>query len=136
VRARRNKIACLQLIFIRVTSNVGETAMTIARIILAGTAAFIVSSAALAEQGMVTKIDRLTHTISIQPMAPAPSGTVGANTGGTAGPAGTAGPTGPAQDFKAQDNLSLDDVHVGDRVNYAITQTGAAKTITKLERQK
>jgi hypothetical protein len=101
--------------------------MTIARIILAGAATFIISSAALAEQGMVTKIDRLTHTISIQPTAPAQSGTVGANTGGA---------TGPAQDFKAQDGLSLDDVHVGDRVNYTTAQNGAAKMITKLERQK
>jgi Copper binding periplasmic protein CusF len=103
--------------------------MTIARIILAGAATFIMSSAALAEQGMITKIDRLTHTISIQPTAPIQTGTVGAST--TSG-----GPTGPAEDFKAQDGLSLDDVHVGDRINYTTTQNGAAKTITKLERQK
>ena len=102
--------------------------MTIARILLAGAATFVVTSTALAEQGMVTKIDRLSHTISIQPTAPVPTGTVGANSGG--------GPTGPVEDFKAQEGLSLDDVHVGDRVTYSITSGGAAKTITKLERQK
>jgi Copper binding periplasmic protein CusF len=101
--------------------------MTIARIILAGAATLIVNSAASAEQGMVTKIDRLSHTISIQPTASTQNGTVGANTNGAIA---------PAQDFRAQDGVSLDEVHVGDRVNYSITQNGAAKTITKLERQK
>lgn len=101
--------------------------MTIARIILAGTATLIVSSAASAEQGMVTKIDRLSHTISIEPTAPTQSGTVGANTGGA---------TSPTQDFRAQDSVSLDEVHAGDHVNYSTAQNGAAKIITKLERQK
>jgi hypothetical protein len=101
--------------------------MTIARIILAGAATLIMGSAALAEQGIVTKIDRLSRTIAIQPTAPLQTGTVGANAGGV---------TGPAQDFKTQDGVSLDEVHAGDRVNYSITQNGAAKTITKLERQK
>jgi len=102
--------------------------MTIARIILGGAAALIISSAALAEQGMVTKIDRLSRTISIEPTAPVQTGTIGANAGG--------GATGPAQDFKAQEGLSLEDVHAGDRVNYTATSSGAAKMITKLERQK
>ena len=101
--------------------------MTITRIILAGAATLIVSSAASAEQGMVTKIDRLSHTISIQPTAATQNGTVGASSGGT---------TGPAQDFRAQDSVSLDEVHVGDRVSYSTAQNGPAKTITKLERQK
>ena len=57
--------------------------MTIARIGLAGTALLtLLTSAALAEQGMVTKIDRLNHMISIQPTQ---SGTVGANTGSALG---------------------------------------------------
>jgi Copper binding periplasmic protein CusF len=102
--------------------------MTIARIILAGAATLVMGSAALAEQGIVTKIDRLSRTVAIQPTAPLQTGTVGANAGG--------GVTGPAQDFKTQDGVSLDEVHAGDRVNYSITQNGAAKTITKLERQK
>lgn len=41
------------------SSRMTEFVMSIARIILAGTATLIVSSAALAEQGIVTKIDRL-----------------------------------------------------------------------------
>jgi hypothetical protein len=99
--------------------------MTIARIGLAGTALLtLLTSWAFAEQGMVTKIDRLNHMISIQPTQ---SGTVGANTGSAAG---------PAQDFKAQEGMSLDDVHAGDRVTYSATGAGTPKTITKLERQK
>ena len=101
--------------------------MTITRIILVGAATLVMSQAALAEQGMVTKIDRLSRTISIEPTAPTQPGTVGANTGGA---------TGPVQEFKAQEGLSLDEVHVGDRVNYSASSSGAAKTITKLDRQK
>src|SRR6516225_3598929 len=102
--------------------------MTVARFGLAGTALLILlNSAAFAEQGMVTKIDRLNHMISIQPTQPVQSGTVGANTGAAAG---------PAQDFKAQEGMSLDDVHAGDRVNYSATGAGTPRTITKLERQK
>ena len=102
--------------------------MSIVRIVLAGAATLIMSSAAFAEQGIVTKIDRLSRTIAIQPTAPPTTGTVGANSGG--------GVTGPAEDFKAQDGVSLDDVHAGDRVSYSAMQSGAAKTITKLDRQK
>jgi hypothetical protein len=98
--------------------------MTVARIGLAGTALLtVLTSAAFAEQGMVTKIDRLNRTISIQPTQPA-SGTVGANAGAAAD---------PAQDFKAQQGMSLDDVHAGDRVNYSATSAGTPRTITKLE---
>src|ERR1700704_3078057 len=74
-----------------------ETAMKIAKIIMAGTAALtIISSAAVAQQaltGTVTKVDRINRTIAIQQMQ---SGTVGANTGGA------------AEEFKAQEGLSLD----------------------------
>jgi hypothetical protein len=102
--------------------------MTIARIGLAGTALLtVLTSAALAEQGLVTKIDRLNRTISIQPSQPAQSETVGANTDAGAG---------PAQDFKAQEGMSLDDVHAGDRVNYFATGASTPRTITKLEQQK
>jgi hypothetical protein len=46
--------------------------MTVARIGLAGTALLtVLTSAAIAEQGMVTKVDRLNRTISIQPTQPA-----------------------------------------------------------------
>jgi Cu/Ag efflux protein CusF len=103
-------------------------AMNIARIILAGTAALVVSSAALADQdqsGMVTQIDRLSHTIAIQATQ---SGTVGANTGGT--------PAAAAEQFKADDGVSLEDVHAGDRVSFSVKDAGGTKVITKLQRQK
>src|SRR6516165_2455138 len=101
-----------------------EIAMTVARIGLAGTALLtVLTSAAFAEQGVVTKIDRLNRMISIQPTQPTQSGTVGAN----------AGAADPAQDFKAQERMSLDDVHAGDRVNYSATGEGTPRTITKLE---
>ena len=100
-----------------------ETAMKIAKIILAGTAALtIISSAALAQQaltGTVTKIDRINRTIAIQQTQ---SGTIGANTGGA------------AQEFKAQDSLSLDTLHAGDKVTFSATETGGIK-ITKLQNQ-
>lgn len=96
--------------------------MTIPKIMLAGVAALaIVSVPAFAEQaltGMVTKIDRINRTVSIQPIQ---SGTVGANA---------------AQEFKAKDGLSLDEVHAGDAVNYLTTDAAGTRTITKLDRQK
>jgi hypothetical protein len=98
---------------------------TIAKAMLAGAAALaIVSVPAFADQaltGMVTRIDRINRTVSIQPVQ---SGTVGANT------------TGSAQEFKAKDGMSLDEVHAGDLVNYSTTDVGETKTITRLDRQK
>ena len=101
-----------------------ETAMKIAGVILAGTAALtIISSAALAQQaltGMVTKVDRINRIVAIQQTQ---SGTIGANTGGA------------AEDFKTQDGLSLDTLHAGDKVTFSATETGGIKTITKLQKQ-
>jgi Cu/Ag efflux protein CusF len=98
--------------------------MKIAKIVLAGTAAFfIVGSAALAQQagtGVVTEIDRIHGTISIRQT---PGGTVGAN-GGTA-----------AEIFKVQDSAVLEDVHAGDQVSFSAAEAGGKKTITKLQRQ-
>jgi Cu/Ag efflux protein CusF len=98
--------------------------MTIAKIILAGTASLIiVSSAALAQQalnGTVTKVDRINGVVGIRQ---AQSGTVGANTGGA------------AEDFKAQDGVSLDTVHAGDKVTFSATEAGGTRTITKLQKQ-
>ena len=98
--------------------------MKIAKIIMAGTAALIItSSAALAQQaltGTVTKVDRINRTIAIQQMQ---SGTIGANTGGA------------AEEFKAQNGLSLDALHAGDKVTFSATETGGIKTITKLQKQ-
>jgi Cu/Ag efflux protein CusF len=101
-----------------------ETAMKIAKIILAGIATLsIISSAALAQQartGMITKIDRIHGIVAIQQTQ---SGTVGANTGGA------------AEEFKTQDGLSLDTLHAGDKVTFSATETGGSKTITKLQKQ-
>jgi Cu/Ag efflux protein CusF len=98
--------------------------MKIAKIILAGTAALtIVSSAALAQQaltGTVTKVDRINRTVAIQKTQ---SGTVGANTAGT------------VEEFKAQDGLSLDTLHAGDKVTFSTSETGGIKTITKFQTQ-
>ena len=96
--------------------------MKIAKIILAGAALTIISSAALAQQtltGTVTKVDRINGSVAIKQTQ---SGTVGANTGGA------------AQEFKAQDSLSLDTLHAGDKVTFSATETGGIK-ITKLQNQ-
>ncbi len=98
--------------------------MKIATMILAGAAAITgISPAALAQQaltGTVTKIDRIHGTLAIKNTQ---SGTTGANTGGA------------AEEFKAQEGLSLDGVHAGDRVTLSTTETGGTKTITKVQKQ-
>lgn len=71
--------------------------------------------------GMITGINRLNGTVSIQQMQ---SGTVGASGGGA------------VQEFKAKDAGMLEAVHVGDRVSYATTEAGGTKTITKLQKAK
>jgi len=97
--------------------------MKIAKVILAGTAALtIISSATLAQEaltGTLTKVDRINRTVAIQQMQ---SGTTGANTGA-------------AEEFKAQDGLSLETLHAGDKVTFSVTETGGIKTITKLQKQ-
>jgi Cu/Ag efflux protein CusF len=98
--------------------------MNKAKILLAGSAALIaVSSAALAQQaltGTVTKIDRISGTVAIRQTQ---SGTVGASSGSAA-----------EESFKVQGALP-DTLHAGDRVAFTVSETGGAKTITKLERQ-
>ena len=98
--------------------------MKIAKIILAGTAALtIISSAAFAQQaltGTVTQVDRINRIVVIEQTQ---SGTTGANNGGA------------AEEFKAQDGLSLDTLHAGDKVRFSATETGGIKTITKLQNQ-
>jgi Cu/Ag efflux protein CusF len=101
-----------------------ETAMKIAKTILAGAAVLtIIGSAALAQQaltGTVTQIDRINRTVAIKQTQ---SGTVGANTGSA------------AEEFKAQDGLSLDSLHAGDKVTFSTSETGGTKTITKFQAQ-
>ena len=98
--------------------------MTLAKSIIAGTAALIIlGSTAFAQQletGTVTRIDRVNGTVAIQQT---PSGTVGAGSGGA------------AEEYKVQSGMSLDAVHAGDRVSFSATGSGATKTITKLQRQ-
>jgi DNA-binding beta-propeller fold protein YncE len=98
--------------------------MKIAKTILAGTAALtIISSAAFAQQvltGTVTQVNRINRTVAIKQTQ---SGTVGANTAGA------------AEDFKAQDGLSLDTLHAGNKVTFTVTERGGVKTITKLQNQ-
>ena len=72
--------------------------------------------------GMVTRIDRLNNTISIQQMQ---KGTVG----------GSAGGAGALQEYKAKDAAMLESVHAGDRVSYAATDTNGTGTLTKLQKQ-
>jgi Cu/Ag efflux protein CusF len=97
--------------------------MKIPRIILAGTAVTIISSAALAQEaltGTVTQVDRIHRTVAIRQTQ---AGTVGANTGGA------------AEEFKAGDGLSLDALHAGDKVTFSASQAGGVKTITKFQPQ-
>ena len=98
--------------------------MKIAKIILAGTAALtIISSAAFAQQALtktVTEVDRINRIVAIKQTQ---SGTVGSNTGGA------------AEEYQAQDSLSLDKLHAGDKVTFSATETGGIKTITKLQNQ-
>lgn len=99
--------------------------MGTARFILAGAAAItMIASSAFADDmtGMVTRIDRLNNTISIQETQ---KGTVG----------GSAGGAGALQQFKAKDAAMLDAVHAGDRVTYSATGTDGSGTLTKLQKQ-
>ena len=97
--------------------------MKIAGLIMAATAALsIASTSALAQQvrtGMVTKIDRISGTISIKDM---PDGTTGANDGAA------------TEDFKVQDGARLNALHAGDRVTFALSDAAGTKTITKIDR--
>lgn len=93
--------------------------------VFAGVAAIAISlSAAAAEEGtagMVTGINRLNSTIAIRRIQ---TGTVGANTGGA------------GEEFKVKDDAMMEEIHAGDRVTFTTTDSGGAKTITKLDRQK
>jgi Cu/Ag efflux protein CusF len=96
--------------------------MKIAKIILAGTAVLtIIGSAALAQQaltGTITQVDRINRTVAIRQTQ---GGTVGANAGGA------------AEEFKAQDGLSLESLHAGDKVTLSVSEAGGVKTITKFQ---
>ena len=96
--------------------------MKMTKIALAGFAATLISSVALAQQpqtGTVTQINRLSGIITIQQIQ---GGTVGASSGAA------------AQEFKVQGAL-LETLHAGDKVVFSATETGGTKTITKIEKQ-
>lgn len=95
------------------------------RFVFAGAAVIgMLATSAFADDmtGMITRIDRLNNTISIQQMQ---KGTVG----------GSAGGAGALQQFKAKDAAMLDAVHAGDRVTYSATDTNGSGTLTKLQKQ-
>jgi Cu/Ag efflux protein CusF len=100
--------------------------MRTAKFIFAGAAAIgTLASVAFAADdmiGMITRIDRLNNTITIQQ---AQKGTVG----------GSAGGAGSLQEYKAKDAAMLDAVHAGDRVSFSATDTNGTGTITKLQKQ-
>jgi len=98
--------------------------MKIAGMIMAATAALsIIGSSAFAQQtrtGMVTRIDRISGTITIKDV---PDGTVGANTS----PA--------AEEFKVQDGSRLNEIQAGDRVTFAVSESSGTKTVTKIDKK-
>src|SRR2546429_9687534 len=80
----------------------------------------IAATSSIAQQmrtGMVTRIDRITGTISIKDM---PDGTTGANAGAA------------TEEFKMQDGARLNALHAGDRVSFAVSDAAGTKTITKI----
>ena len=97
--------------------------MKIAGMIMAATAALsMIGTSAIAQQsrtGMVTRIDRISGTISIRDM---PEGTTGANAGAA------------TEEFRVQDGARLNALHAGDRVSFAVSDTAGTKTITKIDR--
>jgi Cu/Ag efflux protein CusF len=102
----------------------GRLAMHFTKIALAGVAALtMAASPAPAQQtltGTVTKVDRINRTIAVQRTE---TGTTGASSGA------------PAEEFKAQEGLSLDTVHAGDRVSFSAAEANGIKTITKVQKQ-
>ncbi len=97
--------------------------MTIMKSVCAAAAGLaFVSSAAWADQGTITRIDRTTNTIAIQQPL---SGTVG-----------THGPTAPSKPYKVQSPGALENLHAGDQVTFTVTQSGGVDTITKIEKKK
>lgn len=97
--------------------------MKFAGLIMAASAALsIAGTSALAQQtrtGMVTRIDRISGTISVRDM---PDGTTGANAGAA------------TEEFKVQDGARLNALHAGDRVTFAVSETAGTKTITKIDK--
>jgi hypothetical protein len=96
--------------------------MTIMKSVCAAAGLAFIASAASADQGTITQIDRTTNTIAIQQPL---SGTVGAN-----------GASAPSKPYKVQSPGSLENLHAGDQVTFSTTQSGGLDTITKIEKKK
>ena len=97
--------------------------MTITKSVCAAAAGLaLIGSAAWADQGTITRIDRTTNTIAIQQPL---SSTVGTN-----------GASAPSKPYKMQSPGSLENLHAGDQVTFSVTQTGGVDTITKIEKKK
>ncbi|MDI1261956.1 MAG: copper-binding protein [bacterium] len=98
--------------------------MKIAGMIVAATVASgIAGTPALAQQtqtGMVTRIDRISGTVSIKPIQ---EGTVGAATDNA------------AEEFKMKDAARLNDLHAGNRVSYSVSDAPGARTIVKIDKK-
>ena len=97
--------------------------MKIVKIILAATAVFTIATLPASGQqaltGMVTKIDRINGTLAIQHPQ-----------NGTTGAGGGAGVT---EEFKAQEGVSLEKLHAGDKVTVSVAEKGGVKTVTKIQ---
>jgi Cu/Ag efflux protein CusF len=99
-----------------------ENFMRIAGIIMAAAALSVAGTAAFAQQtrtGMVTRIDRISSTVSIRDM---PDGTTGTNAGAA------------TEEFKVQDGARLNTLHAGDRVTFVVSDAAGTKTITKIDK--
>lgn len=96
--------------------------MTMIKSVCAAAGLAFVSSAALAEEGTITQIDRTTNSVAIQQPQ---SGTVGASGGAVVG-----------KPFKVQPAGALEALHAGDKVEFTATQSGGVDTITKIEKKK
>jgi Cu/Ag efflux protein CusF len=93
-----------------------------ANTVLAACMLAIISSGALAQQGLtgtVTTLDRINGTIGIQQTQ---TGTVGASAGAA------------TEQFKVQGS-PLEKLHAGDKVTYSVSGTGGARTITTIQKQ-
>ena len=93
----------------------GMIVAAVAALSIAGTSAF----AQQTRTGLVTRIDRISGTISIRDM---PDGTTGANAGAA------------TEEFKVQDGARLNDLHAGDRVSFAVSDAAGTRTITKINK--
>src|SRR5689334_4486709 len=103
-----------------------ESAMKITTVALIGATAFTLSAAFAQEankdlSGTLTMIDRVDRNVVIQRPQ-----------GGTVGSDGSA----PPEWLKVATDQPIDQLHVGDKVTFAISEAGGVKTITKLEKQK